>query len=241
MATKLLPPSLAATASASFLSSRSRASSWARSFSKRARLSGVARSAFFCGNRKLRANPSLTLTTSPIGPRGPMRCKRMTCMLLLHRLTGRGSGGGRRRAEAAPELEGRLEQPGERQGQRDVRPEQHETCVHAPQQPGCAGPGNEMHEGKTADQVGEEQSAGEAGACDSERAGRERGGDGDGGKQREARRIGEGRQVGPGAAEPARGPGDASGEVEVDREDGHPVGGEGARQGGDDELAQRLD
>ena len=49
------PSSLAATVSASFFASRLRASSWARSVSKRLRLAVVARSALPWGSRKLRA------------------------------------------------------------------------------------------------------------------------------------------------------------------------------------------
>src|SRR5258706_6624154 len=55
--------------------------------SKLLRLSLVARSAFFCGSRKLRAKPGFTRTTSPIWPRRSMRSSRMTSTilpLLLH-------------------------------------------------------------------------------------------------------------------------------------------------------------
>src|SRR5262249_24839965 len=41
-------------------------------------LSLVARSAFFCGNRKLRAKPGFTFTTSPIWPSLGTRSSRMT-------------------------------------------------------------------------------------------------------------------------------------------------------------------
>src|SRR5262245_4890706 len=41
-------------------------------------LSLVARSAFFCGSRKLRAKPGLTFTTSPIWPSLGTRSSRMT-------------------------------------------------------------------------------------------------------------------------------------------------------------------
>src|SRR5215471_21414459 len=41
-------------------------------------LSLVARSAFFCGSRKLRAKPGFTFTTSPIWPSLGTRSSRMT-------------------------------------------------------------------------------------------------------------------------------------------------------------------
>ena len=68
--------------------------------------------------------------------------------------------------------------------------------------------------------------------------GRERG---SGSEQRKARRIGQRRQIRPVAPEPAGGARDATGEIEVEREDGQPVGGQRAGQGGDDELGEALD
>src|SRR6476661_9024619 len=92
---KLLPPSLPCTACASDLSSRSRASSCARSRSKRLRLASVARSALPRGSRKLRAKPSLTVTTSPICPRRPMRSSRITCIVEAPFLSACSATGGR--------------------------------------------------------------------------------------------------------------------------------------------------
>src|ERR1700722_8741745 len=81
-----LPSSFLAMASASFLRSRlwaSRCAFWVRKYS---RFALVARRAFFLGNRKLRAKPSLTRTSSPIWPSFSTRSSRMTCMAapLLH-------------------------------------------------------------------------------------------------------------------------------------------------------------
>src|SRR5690606_18448810 len=59
----------------------------ARSRSNRALLASVASRALCCGKRKLRANPFLTLTTSPMAPSFSTRSSRMTSMgmfLLLH-------------------------------------------------------------------------------------------------------------------------------------------------------------
>src|SRR5713226_9267712 len=80
MATKVLPESFSATASASFFCSRLLASSCERWDSKCLRFSSVARSAFFFGRRKLRAKPSFTLTTSPIWPSFSTRSSKITCM-----------------------------------------------------------------------------------------------------------------------------------------------------------------
>src|SRR6478752_1483104 len=83
MMVKLCLSSFDDTLEASDLSSRLRASRWERSRSKRSRFDLVARSALPCGSRKFRAKPSLTLTTSPIWPRRPMRSNNMTCMGVL--------------------------------------------------------------------------------------------------------------------------------------------------------------
>src|SRR5690554_3478202 len=57
-----------------------RCSMCARSDSNRLRLASVARRALPCGSRKLRAKPSLTVTSSPMVPVRPMRSSRMTFM-----------------------------------------------------------------------------------------------------------------------------------------------------------------
>src|ERR1700761_4070469 len=80
MSVKLLPSSFSPTFSASFFCSRLRASSWARWPRKYSRLVLLARSAFFCGRRKLRAKPSLTFTSSPIWPSFSTPSSRMTCI-----------------------------------------------------------------------------------------------------------------------------------------------------------------
>src|SRR5580704_10599423 len=85
MSTMTCPSSFSATAFASCFSSRLRASMSARCVSKRLRLASVARNAFLRGKRKLRANPSLTRTTSPIWPSLATRSSKMTSMLFLLR------------------------------------------------------------------------------------------------------------------------------------------------------------
>src|SRR5258708_22794106 len=75
---KLLPLSLSATPDASVLSVCERATSSVFMMSKRQRLSSVARSALPRGNRKLRAKPSLTRTTSPIWPSLATRSSKIT-------------------------------------------------------------------------------------------------------------------------------------------------------------------
>src|SRR4029079_4515118 len=60
--------------------SRLRASSCAFWPWKYSRLVLVARNAFFCGSRKLRAKPSFTFTSSPIWPSFSTRSSRITCM-----------------------------------------------------------------------------------------------------------------------------------------------------------------
>src|SRR6201986_2491249 len=69
-------------ASASFLRSRLWASSCAFWVWKYSRLALVARRAFFLGNRKLRAKPSLTRTSSPIWPSFSTLSSKMTCMAM---------------------------------------------------------------------------------------------------------------------------------------------------------------
>src|SRR5690606_39893351 len=56
----------------------------ARSTSKAFRLAAVARRALSRGRRKLRAKPSLTVTTSPMAPRFSTRSSRTTFILLHH-------------------------------------------------------------------------------------------------------------------------------------------------------------
>src|SRR4051794_8875550 len=102
--TTLRPSIFPATLVASFLASRLRASRSAFMPSNLARLSVVARSALPRFSRKLRANPSLTRTTSPIWPSLATRSSRMTSMfrlLMLCRVDLRGkvrTRGGRRPA-----------------------------------------------------------------------------------------------------------------------------------------------
>src|SRR5690606_1554685 len=55
-----------------------------RSISKAFRLASVARRALSRGRRKLRAKPSLTVTTSPMAPRFSTRSSRTTFILLHH-------------------------------------------------------------------------------------------------------------------------------------------------------------
>src|SRR5882757_11338011 len=81
----LRPSIFSATLVASPLACRLRASSSAFMPSNLARLSEVARSALPRFNRKLRANPSLTRTTSPIWPSLATRSSKMTSMLVLLR------------------------------------------------------------------------------------------------------------------------------------------------------------
>src|SRR5689334_24189389 len=68
-------------ASATLRASALRASISARRASKDLRLVSLARSAFFCGSRKLRAKPSRTFTSSPMPPRFSTRSSRMTCIV----------------------------------------------------------------------------------------------------------------------------------------------------------------
>src|SRR6202451_4690613 len=75
---KLLPFSFSATPDASVLSVCERATRSVFMVSKRPRFSSVARSALPRGNRKLRAKPSLTRTTSPIWPSLPTRSSKIT-------------------------------------------------------------------------------------------------------------------------------------------------------------------
>src|SRR6202158_565354 len=75
---KLLPLSFSAMPDASVLSVCERATSSVFMPSKRPRFSSVARSALPRGNRKLRAKPSLTRTTSPIWPSLPTRSSKIT-------------------------------------------------------------------------------------------------------------------------------------------------------------------
>src|SRR4051794_39111740 len=80
--TTLRPSIFSATLVASFLACRLRASRSAFMPSNLARLSAVARNALPRLSRKLRANPSLTRTTSPIWPSLATRSSKMTSMLL---------------------------------------------------------------------------------------------------------------------------------------------------------------
>src|SRR5580693_4795992 len=75
---KLLPLSLSARPDASVLSVCERATRSVFMVSKRPRFSSVARSALPRGNRKLRAKPSLTRTTSPIWPSLATRSSKIT-------------------------------------------------------------------------------------------------------------------------------------------------------------------
>src|SRR5579859_6271945 len=75
---KLLPLSWSATPAASLFMAAERACSSAFMLSNRVRFSSVARRALPRGNRKLRANPSLTRTTSPIWPSRATRSSRIT-------------------------------------------------------------------------------------------------------------------------------------------------------------------
>src|SRR6202030_4639642 len=75
---KLLPLSFSAMPDASVLSVCERATSSVFMPSKRVRFSSVARNALPRGNRKLRAKPSFTRTTSPIWPSREIRSRRMT-------------------------------------------------------------------------------------------------------------------------------------------------------------------
>src|SRR4051794_37028600 len=79
----VLPSSLSATFCASLLRSRFRASSCVFCVWKYSRLAFVARSAFFLGNRKFRAKPSFTFTSSPIWPSFSTRSSRITCIAVL--------------------------------------------------------------------------------------------------------------------------------------------------------------
>jgi hypothetical protein len=76
--TTLIAPIRSARRSASSRRLMFCASNWARSASKLARLALLARIAFFCGNRKLRAKPGLTLTRSPICPSFSTRWSRIS-------------------------------------------------------------------------------------------------------------------------------------------------------------------
>ena len=131
--------------------------------------------------------------------------------------------------------------PADGQRERHVGAEQEEASVDEPQDPRRAASGDEVHQGEAGDQVGEQQGAGEAGAGDADGSRREGGGNRQRREQREARRIGHRRQVRPVAPEPTGGARDAAGQIEIEREDGRPVGRQRARQGGDDELGERLD
>src|SRR5882757_1274571 len=85
MITRSNPSIFSAALAASPLACRLRVSSSAFMPSNLVRLSAVARSALPRFNRKLRANPSLTRTTSPIWPSLATRSSKMTSMLVLLR------------------------------------------------------------------------------------------------------------------------------------------------------------
>src|SRR5437762_14238554 len=87
--------------SATLRASALRASISARRASNDLRLVSLARSAFFCGNRKLRAKPSRTFTSSPMPPRFSTRSSRMTCMFQSSSLNRE-----RQQREFARELDG---------------------------------------------------------------------------------------------------------------------------------------
>src|ERR1700761_9207694 len=76
--TSLSPSRRAPRRSAVARASALRASIWPRWASNTFRLEVVARSAFWRGSRKLRAKPSLTVTTSPMTPRCSTRSRRTT-------------------------------------------------------------------------------------------------------------------------------------------------------------------
>src|SRR5690242_5994977 len=76
----LWPSSLEPIFSASPFRRRLLASIWAFWVWKNSRLALVARRAFFCGRRKLRAKPSFTFTSSPIWPSFSTRSSTITCM-----------------------------------------------------------------------------------------------------------------------------------------------------------------
>src|SRR5260221_111413 len=87
--------------------------------SKTSRFCLVARNAFFCGNRKLRAKPGLTLTTSPIWPRRSMRSSRITCTMVVSSNRAR-----RRAAETPPEMHPVVDEPDH--GDQQDRPAEHQ-------------------------------------------------------------------------------------------------------------------
>jgi hypothetical protein len=164
----------------------------------------------------------------------------MICMLVLRCFREVQVAGGDC-AEATPELEYRLEQPGDGQRERRVGSEEKECSVDEPQDPGSTTSGEAVHEGEPGDQVGEEQGAAEAGPGHPDRARGEGCCNCKRGEQGKAGWIGHDRQVRPVAPKSPRGSRDATTEIEVEREDGHPIGCQRGRQSRDDEFSQGLD
>src|SRR5579863_646284 len=168
----LRPLIFSATLAASLLACRLRASSSAFMPSNLARLSAVARKALPRLSRKLRANPSLTRTTSPIWPSLATRSSKMTSMfVLLLRYSELGglakrSGCGKRRrsrSQIAPA------QPEERVGYAEKRDRQDGPREHQDNDVGTAKPGyavlqrqrQRMQHRKTRERVSKHQRRGE--------------------------------------------------------------------------------
>src|ERR1043166_1336456 len=213
--TKLLPSSLVATFSASPRWARLRVSSSVFIDSKRVRFSLVARSACPWGSRKLRAYPSLTRTTSPIWPRRPMRCSKITSIARLLR----GSGGICAHAGDPPaDIEGGVDKPDERD--RQGRPsEQHDAEVAGAEDEDAAAERARccVEHRKTEQHVGGKQARGEHPAHHAEKPGHEGAGDDDCEQEGDPRREGDRRKVWPPTLEAARRADEARREPQIEK------------------------
>src|SRR6516162_6740334 len=187
------PSIFSAALEASPLAFRLRASSSAFMPSNLARLSAVARKALPRLSRKLRANPSLTRTTSPIWPSLATRSSRITSMTVSPSIEHRHSSGPQTRrpapsCNATANVESSLGEP--QDGHRQNRPAEHDR----------RGINRREHERATTDSARDRMQDGQAEHCkDHEQACRKRAGEnarevgqeraGDGGGQKSGGRC----------------------------------------------------
>src|SRR6516165_7636224 len=154
----LRPSTFSATLAASVLACRLRASSSAFMPSNLARLSAVARKALPRLSRKLRANPSLTRTTSPIWPSLATRSSRITSMIVSPSVEHRDSSGPQTRrpapsCNATANVESGFGEP--QDGHRQDRPAEH----------GCGGVDGCEHKGASAHPARDRVQDGKAEHC----------------------------------------------------------------------------
>src|SRR6185369_368202 len=169
--TTLRPLIFSATLAASPLALRLLASSSAFMPSNLARLSAVARSALPRLSRKLRANPSLTRTTSPIWPSLATRSSKMTSIFVLLQVfdiwvgglvevSGHGQG---RRLSAQEPLANSKGGVGKAKRNHQDDPwqqQQHAVGTGQPDHPALRTPGHRMKDGKAHEDVGHHERGG---------------------------------------------------------------------------------